>query len=321
MHKDSPAVSHDELDLDALASACMEAVPEVGNASLLQALQECLPDLTFKQVLTRSGWYRIGGIVDANGRNITDNLADWAEQESAGDAIGLYNKYVDESLIATRLSGMTHYLVAQVGTRPQDFIQLEVEEVQEVMHRPLFETDVLPELIEEIIDPLEYTQLEPEPISPPRYMFRRVIPVAAYLDDLIKLKVSLPVVRFMADWERSSAGESAVFSEHWVLGLREFTDGYGEKQFRAKPITTYSGDVLDIGGSNPPRGAELATLIHEFDRRVGYPMAWYFFMLSHKQVSHQIAESIHDDLMGAYAYLPPRDIRVLQDWYDHGYGV
>lgn len=311
-----------QVDFTPLAAACMESNPESGHTSLLQQLHDRVPDLSFEPVLTRSGWYRIGGLVAEDGSRITDNLATWAERESGGDVSALYNKYEHEPLFATRLNGKTHYLVAQTGVRAQDFIQLEVEELQEVINRPLFEADTIPDSIEEIIDPVEYTRLDEKPVSGPRYLFRRVIPIADYLKEMItKADSKLSVVRFMTDWERSSAGESAVFCKHWVLSFHEYTDGYGEPKINAKPITTYSDDIPVIADSDVPRGAELANLIHGFDRLIGYPMAWYFFMLTHKQVSHQIAESIHSDLMGAYAYLPARDMQVLQDWYDHGYGV
>lgn len=316
-------MKYENIDLVTLESVCIEATPEAGNASLLHDLHNLLPDLTFDPVLMRSGWYRIGGVVDANGKRITDKLTAWVEEEAAGDALSLYNKYAHESFIATRLNGKTHYLVAQTGSRPQDFIQLEVEEVHEVLDRPLFEEDALPELVEEIIDPLEYVKIESKVISPSRYLFRRIIPIADYLDKLIDKEEihKPPVIRFIADWEKSSAGESTVFSKHWVLNFREYTDGYGEPKFHAKPITTYVGEIPFIGGEDLPRGAELANLIHDFDRKIGYPMAWYFFMLSHKQISHQIADSIHKDLMGAYAYLPAKDVKVLQNWYDNSYGA
>ena len=325
--RDDLVINYVHLDLAAIASACIEATPEDEHASLLQRLHEILPDLGFQLVLTRSGWYRIGGVVDANGCRIANNLSDWveAEVEVAGDVAGLHYKYARESLYATRLNGKTHYLVAQTGARPQDFIQLEVEEVQEVLARPLFEEDSLPELIEEIVDPLDFTRVEAEPVADPQYLFRRVLPIADYLDELIdkmdKIDNKPPVLRIISDWERSSAGESAIFSEHWVLSFREYTDGYGEPRFYAKPITTYCGEIPVIDENNVPRGSKLANFIHDFDRQVGYPMAWFFFMLTHKEVSHQIAESIHKDLMGAYAYLPARDIKVLQDWYGRGYGV
>ena len=56
-------------------------------------------------------------------------------------------------------------------------------------------------------------------------------------------------------------------------------------------------------------------------RRLGYPFAWFFHMLTDKRISQRLAEAVHADLMGAYAYLPGRDIKVLQDWYDRPYGV
>lgn len=310
-----------KFDFAALASACSEAGSRYGLESLQQKLQQDMPELEFESVLTRKGWYRIGGVVDVDGEKISDKLADWVETESSGDAMELYQRYGAKNYFVTRLNGKTHYLVAQTGERPQDFVQLEMEELQEVMDRPLFDGESVPDTVEEIIDPFEYTRVEAKPISSPRYIFRRIIPIADYLDELIeKAEIKPPVVRFMADWARSSAGEAAPFCKHWVLSFREYTDGYGEPRFHAKPITTYDGEVPVIG-DDVPRGAELANLIHGFDRQIGYPMAWFFFMLTHKQVSHQIAEAIHGDLMGAYAYLPVRDMKVLRDWYDRGYGV
>lgn len=320
----TPDMSRQSFDFAVLASACMQAVPEPGHTQLLQQLRTALPQLEFKLVLTRSGWYRIGGVVDKDGESVSEDLAAWVETESEGDVLNLYHKYVGKKLYATRLCGKTCYFVARTGDLPQEFIQLEVEEVEEVLDRPIFTADTeddLPDVIEELVDPAEYQRLEPTPVKPPRYIFRRIIPIADYLDRSVEETDSkLPIIRFMQDWQRSSAGESAPFCHHWVLAFREYIDGYGEPRFHVKPITTYTDDIPVID-DNVPRGTELANLIHGFDRQTGYPMAWYFFMLTHKQVSHQIAESIHKDLMGAYAYLPARDVKVLQDWYDRGYGV
>jgi len=44
-------------------------------------------------------------------------------------------------------------------------------------------------------------------------------------------------------------------------------------------------------------------------------------MLSHREVPHQLAESIHKDQMGAYDYLPARDLKVLRDWSAQPYGI
>ena len=38
-------------------------------------------------------------------------------------------------------------------------------------------------------------------------------------------------------------------------------------------------------------------------------------------VSYQLAESVHADLMGAFDYLPAKDLAVLRDWYNAPYSV
>lgn len=308
-------------DVAALVEACQQAQAGTCEPSLLQQLHKVLPEYDFTPVLTRDGWYRIGGVVSSEGKHIHDKLEDWLDAESGGDVLELYNKYSDQGLCASRYDGKTHYFVARTGNRPQDFIQLEIEELIEVLDRPLFNADEVPELLEELIDPVDSEHFDYTPIGQPHYVFRRIIPIAEYLDSFDQeLDIKPPIMRFMSDWQRSSAGETDDFCRHWVLSFREYVDGYGEPRFHAKPITTYSGEVPEIG-HDIPHGAELANLIHGFDRQLGYPFAWFFFMLTHKQVSHQIAEAIHDDLMGAYDYLPIRDMKVLRDWYDRGYGV
>lgn len=308
-------------DITTLATACQQAQPQPDNATLLAALAEVLPQYEFTLVLSRGGWYRIGGIYDAAGKQINDKLDEWLVDESGGDVLHLYNRYSEQGLMASRFDGKTHYFVAITGERPQDFVQLEVEEVVEMLDRPLFSHDELPDIVEELIDPVDSPRIADHPVGEPRYLFRRIIPIASYLDGFSEeLDIKPPIQRFMNDWKHSSAGESETFCHHWVLSFREYTDGYGEPRFHAKPITTYSGEIPAI--KEPiPRGAALANLIHGFDRQVGYPFAWYFFMLTHKQVSYEIAEAIHDDQMGAYDYLPVRDLKVLRDWYDRKYGV
>jgi hypothetical protein len=80
-------------------------------------------------------------------------------------------------------------------------------------------------------------------------------------------------------------------------------------------------DETGLSDEEIGRGAALANLIHGFDRHRGYHFAWYFHMLTQRRVSHKLAEAVHADLMGAFDYLPPKDIGVLRDWYDAPYSV
>jgi hypothetical protein len=291
-----------------------------GREALLQNLNQVSPGLQFSSALSRGGWYRIGGVVNAEGKRIADNLANWAEQESAGDIVALLDKYADAEYYATRLNGQTHYLVAVTGPAAADFIQLEVEELQEELDRLIVDPAWQPDSVEEFVDPIDYPRQEPKAIGSPRYLFRRITPVAAYLDKLVDGSESTPAIqRFFQDWENSSAGEVSPLCHKWVLHLREYTDGYGEPVQQVRPISTYSDTLTELDPAACVHGATLANLIQDFDRRVGYPMAWYFYLLTRKKVSPRAAEAIHHDLQGAYDYLPPRDLRVLKAWIENPY--
>jgi hypothetical protein len=115
------------------------------------------PELTFRQVLSRGGWYRLGGVVDANQRPSSDIWRPGPSSELAAhddDMAALCDDYADRGLRATRLTGRTHYFVAATGAGATDFVQIEIEELQEVVCHPLFAAETgLPSGIEELIDP------------------------------------------------------------------------------------------------------------------------------------------------------------------------
>jgi len=311
-----------ELDTDALANACTMAQPAPDHHDLLQCIHAALPDRVFQHELSRSGWYRIGGIVTQQGERIAENLREWAEREYANDIHALMDKCAHNNWFATRLQGQTHYFYASTGNGCRDFIQLEVEEVLEVLDHPLFDDDASLDDLEEFIDPLHVSRLEMEPVAEPRYQFRRATLITDLIEKLIDPEGKEPTIgRLLMDWERSSAFESAPFHHHWVLILSPYTDRYGEQQYSIKPLSTYTDILPTIDDSQIEPGTGLANLIHGFDRQLGYPMAWYFFMLGNCKVSPRLAEAIHLDLMSAYDYLPPRDVKVLQDWIEEPYSV
>jgi hypothetical protein len=301
-----------------VADACAGLMEGADLVALIGAIQVVLPGVEVRHVLTRGGWHRLGGVVDLEGRRIARHIAEWAETEAEGDIENLLFKLSKRRYFATRLNGQAHYLVAQTGQAAADFIQIEVEELQEVLDRCITDPDWFPDSIDEFVDPLDFPRLEPEPVGPPRLLFRRLVRIG----DLVRSPdAAARVRRFLEDWDRSSAGESACFSDHWVLSLREYQDRDGEGRLTAKPVTTFAGQFQPVPEDLAARGAALANIIHGLDRQIGYPFAWYFHMLTDKRISHRMAEAVHADLLGAYAYLPARDLKVLQDWYDRPYGV
>ncbi|VAX10078.1 hypothetical protein MNBD_GAMMA25-1755 [hydrothermal vent metagenome] len=309
-----------------LFNTCASTEVESDHAALLEKLLHIYPELKFEHILSRGGWYRTGGVVNSQGQSVTDNLRKWVESESDGDINKLLDRYAESDFIATRLLGKTHYFVAQIGDAAKDFVQLEVEELQEVQDHYLLNEDCLAEDIEDIIDPSDTEKLSPEPVAELRYLFRKMTSISDFIHTMTekmlgKNKAFIPIQRFMQDWDRSSSKEARCFCQHWVLALQEHTDAWGEPIMQAKPVSTYQPALPQMEVKAENRGSTLATLVHGFDHKIGYPMAWYFFMLSHREVPFQLAEVIHKDLMGAYDYLPAKDLKILKDWSETPYGI
>ncbi len=302
----------------ALGSACATLPAPADLNALIAVLRESLPGIEPRHALTRGGWHRLGGLVDLEGQRIAHHLVAWAEAESDGDIDELLLKVADLPYLVTRLNGQTHYLVAPIGPGPADFIQIEVEELQEVLDRPITAPDWFPDSIEEFADPLDFPRLEHKPLGPPRLLLRRLVRVP---DFIVSRDAGPRLQRFLRDWERGSAQESAHFCEHWVLAIREYQNRKGATHLSAKPIPILVSEIPPLPDGEVARGALLANRIHGFDRALGYPFAWYFHMVTSPKVSHQLAEAVHADLMGAYAYLPARDLKVLRDWYAEPYGL
>ena len=61
----------------AVAEMCVRVPVSAGAAGLARELVKLSPQLFFRDVLTRGGWYRLGGVIDTNGllRKIADEDA------------------------------------------------------------------------------------------------------------------------------------------------------------------------------------------------------------------------------------------------------
>lgn len=312
--------------LNNLSDLCASTPVTEHHELLLKKLARVYPHLDFRKVLTRGGWHRSGGILSADGERIAVHRRDWLEQVSDSEFDDLLARYAGSGYIATTCLGKTHYFVAPTGDRAQAFIQLEVEEIQEVRDHVMFDPDNPGDDLEDLMDPADAERLAPDPVGEPRYVFRRITAVPEFMERMKSRMLERgnryqSIQRFMQDWDRSSSHETGPFCYHWVLSLQEYSDVYGEPVMQARPVSTFIDAVPPLKLNGEHRGAHLANLIHGFDHDIGYPMAWYFYMLSHSEVPHQLAANIHQDQMGAYDYLPPRDLKVLKDWTANPYGI
>jgi len=307
-------ISHDELQ-----QCCEAVVPSADMAPLLQAIQALMPTQPLRLVLSRGGWHRLGGVVDRHQQRIAEQIVPWVEQCCGGDLDQLIADYADAGYIVTRVSGTTHYLTAAIGHAPEAFIQIEIEQLEEQIERPLLVEDSYPESIEELIDPIDPQRLAAQPIGPPRYQFRRLIDVATRLDEAISNRRIESLRRFLADWGASSAGEQTRLCNHWVLAMQEFHDHEGVVQLTAKPIPTYpSIPPLPLAATG---GAGVAQALQHYDRQLGYPFAWYFMLLGTRGSDAALIDTVLNDHRGDYAYLPARDLARLEAWSLRPYSV
>ncbi|MCB1755018.1 MAG: hypothetical protein KDJ38_05825 [Gammaproteobacteria bacterium] len=300
----------------------LSPVPDV--AGIESALKQRMPALDWQWVKTRSHWHRLGGVVDQDHRRICDNIQDWAVAVADGDVDELITRYADLNYFATRLAGKTHYFTAPCSDDPMDFMQLEVEELQEVVDRPLVEPDVFPDSLEEFLDPVDYSHVESVPIGEARFFFRRVSSISDLIRQAGRESNRQPnpnLIRFFSDWRQSSAGEALHLCRYWVMSISQYPDKDSENTLLLRPKSVYDGAVPAWPDSGSFNGAELAVYIHAYDRQVGYPFAWYFNLLGQKSANLHIIESVLKDQIGAYDYLPARDLKLLRRWEECPYAV
>jgi len=304
-----------------LTALCEQALLESGMPGLEAALEQLFQDTRIKWVLTRDGWHRLGGVVDSDLNRISGNISEWAEKQCDGDSEALLANYMDSAYLVTHIAGKTHYFTLPVGEKPEDFIQIEIEELQEVVERPLIMGDWYPETLEDFIDPVDYTRLDPQPVGAACYKFRRFTPAAELPLRMNPGRSTENLRRFFEDWRKSSAGEHALFCRHWVLAIREYQDSDHETRVIARPLSIFDDEPPNLPQGEKLQGSELANSIHAYDRKLGYPFAWYFNLLRRKSENYELAKAVLRDQMGVYDYLPARDVKVLRNWEERPYSV
>lgn len=315
----------DEPTLGRFIDALAGTPPRPHHAALLEAANRMVPECPFRHALTRGGWYRPGGIIRPNGARLAEDLEAWAEAEledCGGDMDLLLERHADDGLLATRQSGRTHYFVAPIGGAPAAFLQLEVEEIQEVLDRRLINPAAPPGDLPELTDPVAPLALEAQPVGRPRYRFRRLTDVRQVL-----ARQSAPVSgqsalgRFMAEWTASGAGAQGHFCDHWIVAVREHQDRYRNTVLHASPVSRHGRKLKPFHWQPEARGTELADQLHAFDRAAGHALAWYFHLVAGAITPRAVAYAVGEDLRAGYRYLPEEDLKVLERWLVEPYAV
>lgn len=300
----------------------IEAIPpRPHHAALLEAAGRICSGCTFRHALSRGGWYRPGGVIAADGRRLADSVNDWVRDEleaSGGDIGELAERHAGEGLKVTRHTGRTHYFVAAYGPAPADFMQLEIEELQEVLDRELIDEAALPQDMQELAEPLAPVLLDAQPVDAPRYRFRRLIDMR---QTVARASSSALIARMLGEWSHSSAAARGHFCDHWILGLREHQDRYRNPILSATPVSRHARELKSFQWNVELSGTEMSAQLHAFDRAAGYPAAWYFHLVAGSLTPPKAAYAIARDLDAGFSYLPETEAALVRAWVAAPYSV
>jgi hypothetical protein len=313
----------DESTVQRLIAEIEASTPRPHHASLLAVTERLIPNCPCRFALTRGGWYRAGGLIKADGERVADILDDWLTQELADcdDDVGEFmDRHADSELIATRHTGRTHYFVAPYGDGPAEFLQMEVEEMQEVLDRRLWDEAAPPADAQELADPIKPATVPAQAVGAPYYRFRRLTDMRQVVARLPTPVGSLPALsRLMQEWAGSRAGSH--FSEHWIVALREQHDHYNNIVLSATPVSRHARELKSFHWHTEFRGLDAAKQLQAFDRAAGYPGAWYFHLVAGGLTPRDMAFAAMQDIESGFGYLGDMETALLMGWLRAPYSV
>lgn len=319
-----------EVLLDALqlknVKAEIEALPpRPHHAGILNVLHKYLPACKFEYALDRGGWYRLGGVIAPDGTRIASDLEAWAEaelQNCDGDMDAFLDRHGEADLLATRLSGRSHYFVAAYGEEPCEFFQLEVEEVQEMLDRQLIDREQPPTDLPELVDPVSPRTVPAQVVTNAVYHFRRLTDMRQALS---RLPSPFPgqssMRRFIDDWKLGSVSKKGHFCDQWIIALREHHDRYRNPVLTASPLSRHQRKLKTFPWDVELRGVQLADQIQAFDRAAGATGAWYLHLVAGALTPRAIAFALGQDIEAGFNYLPDLEAKLLTKWLQSPYAV
>lgn len=309
----------DEQTTRELADSMAAIPPRPHHSALLETVNRLCPSAcTFRYAFSRGGWYRTGGLIAADGTRVAESLETWARIElkkCGGDMHELLDRHIDAGLQVTRNTGKSHYFVAAYGPSPTEFLQLEVEELQEVMDRELIDPESPPTDLQELLEPLSPVLLDAQPVGAPRYQFRRLFDVRqAVARTSVSAGGKSDITRAMAEWTHSSAAARGHFSEHWVMALREHQDRYRNPVTTLSMVSQHARELKPFQWNIELSGVDMLKQLQAFDRAAKYPSAWYFHLVAGTFTPPKVAYAIAKDMEAGFSYLPETEAVLIRNW-------
>lgn len=296
-------------DIQQLAMQIAEVQPRPHHSRLLELLQQVWPEVEFKHRLTRSDWYRPGGVYTSQGLMLGQDLESWL-QHALNKVDDFEQLLVDLETIqplVTRFNGSTHFFSASYGKAPEACWQLEVEELQEVMDRRLIDDLAdLPEDLADLLEPMRPALIDAQPLGSPRYQLGKLV----NLRELVTSAINAPLLeRFFAEWSEGP-GQSTDFHQHWFFQQHESLSRYGVAQLRLQPYAIKDKHLKTLPWDLTVEPMALAAQLRSYDKAAGYNGAWYFSLVAGNLVPRELAARLQDDWLADYRYISD----VLQGW-------
>ena len=220
------------------------------------------PELAFREVLARGGWYRLGGVVDAAGDHIASDIEQWAAS-GAGRATATISRAGRRLRRQRSARHAPDRQDALLGRRHRQ----RRRRLHAGRNRGIAGGG-LPAAVRRRRGARQHRgsgrcarslrRQAPLPLGIPFYALRRVTDVAEFLARMRAQKPEPQTVhRFIEAWEKSSAGNAAQFSNHWVLAVREHLDRYRQPILSATPVAAIVGTSPKFEGGFGARGLAL----------------------------------------------------------------
>ncbi len=127
--------------------------------------------------------------------------------------------------------------------------------------------------------------------------------------------------RLFEDWQRSSAGRSgARFCDHWFFDHSDYTWPDGRRAITMIPQWVTQKRLPQLTRKRSLTVYSLYDQLLKFDKKAGYPFAWYFFMLHGNRLGDWVGEMIAKGLESGAIGFPDHDRQVVLEWNAHRYG-
>ena len=305
-------------EVDKLAEGIAQVKPRPHHAPLIEYLEKTWPEVTIKHQLTRSGWYRPGGVLSFSGQELSKDLEAWLNQslEKVEDFAQLL---VDLEIMqprVTRYNGSTHFFTVRYGDHPLACWQLEIEELQEIMDRLLLNPDgPEPEDIADLLEPLQPATLDGQALGAPHYRLGRLL----HLRESVQEAVNAPLIeRFLQEWQEGP-GRDQVLTNFWFFQRHETLSRYAVPQLRMQPHAIKARHLKTLPWNLQADVLEMASQLRAFDKAAGYNGAWYFCMVAGNLVPRDLASRLIEDWQEGFRYISDLQAARIRGWLHQPY--